>query len=70
MIDLLLLLLAGYTVIGLFVGFFLAALGIGRIDAVAADSPWYFRVVVLPGLVGLWPVMLVKWVRANKGGAA
>lgn len=70
MVDLLLMLIAGYAVVGLVAGLALAFVGINRIDPVAADSPWHFRLFVLPGLAGLWPVMLVKWARAGKGGDA
>lgn len=70
MIDLVLILVAGYAALGLVAGVALAFVGIGRIDPVAAQSTWYFRLLVLPGLAGLWPVMLVKWARTGKGGDA
>ena len=61
---------AMYVGVGVLVGGVLAFAGIGRIDPVAAQSPWLFRALVLPGMVGLWPVMLMKWARAGKGGGA
>lgn len=67
-IDLMLILIAGYVGLGLVAGVVLALVGINTIDPAAAGSPWYFRLVVLPGLAGLWPVMLVKWARRGKGG--
>lgn len=70
MIDLVLMFVAGYAGLGLVAGVALALVGINRIDPVAAGSPWYFRLLALPGLAGLWPVMLVKWARAGKGGDA
>ena len=70
MINLILMLVAGYAALGLIVGVALAFVGIHRIDPVSIGSPWCFRLLVLPGLAGLWPVMLVKWARAGKGGDA
>lgn len=69
-IDLILILFAAYAGLGLVVGLALAFAGINRVDPAAADSPWYFRLMVLPGLAGLWPVMLAKWARAGKRGDA
>jgi len=69
-IDLILILVAGYVALGLVAGVVLAFVGINTIDPAAAGSPWYFRLFVLPGLAGLWPVMLVKWARCGKGGGA
>ncbi|XAL99555.1 hypothetical protein OT109_18495 [Phycisphaeraceae bacterium D3-23] len=70
MINLLILLVTVYSVVGAVVSVLLAFVGLGRIDPVAAHAPWFFRLMVLPGLAGLWPVMLVKWARAEKGGGA
>lgn len=59
-----------YLVIGLIVGLWFVLRGVNRVDPVAGDSPWVFRVVILPGCVGLWPVVLLKWLRAGKAGRA
>lgn len=59
-----------YLVIGLIVGLWFVLRGVNRVDPVAGDSPWVFRVVILPGCVGLWPVVLLKWLRAGKAGGA
>lgn len=39
--------------------------GAGAIDPAAKGGTWGFRVLTLPGVVALWPLMLVKWVRAG-----
>jgi hypothetical protein len=38
----------------------IAVKGLARIDAGARDMPWSARLLILPGLVALWPLMLVK----------
>jgi hypothetical protein len=35
--------------------------GSARIDADAANGTWGFRVLVTPGVVLLWPVLLPRW---------
>jgi hypothetical protein len=37
--------------------------GVGRIDPVAVGAGIGFRVLILPGVAALWPVMLLIWVR-------
>jgi len=69
MSTILLLILGLYVAFGFLVGLGFVLRGVNRVDPVAADSPWVFRVVILPGCVGLWPVVLWKWVRAGKGEA-
>ncbi|MEM9345072.1 MAG: hypothetical protein AAGB26_00515 [Planctomycetota bacterium] len=55
-----------YIAIGLMVGLAFVFRGVNRVDAAAADSPVVFRIVILPGCVGLWPVVLWKWKDAGK----
>lgn len=35
--------------------------GIGRVDAAARGAPIGFRLIVLPGVVALWPILARKW---------
>ena len=42
--------------------------GVGRVCDEARGS-WLFRLVILPGVVGLWPVVLCRWLQLElKGG--
>lgn len=36
--------------------------GARRIDPHAAHGSWGFRVLILPGAVALWPLLLRRWV--------
>ena len=38
-----------------------------RLDASADGASWGFRIVVSPGVVALWPVLLLKWRAALRG---
>ncbi len=37
--------------------------GIGRIDPVAEHAPIGFRLIVIPGVAALWPLLLLRWLR-------
>lgn len=51
-----------YAVIGLFVGLIYMFGGAGRIDPAAKGKglPFRVRLLILPGIAGLWPLMLTK----------
>jgi hypothetical protein len=40
--------------------------GIGRVDHAARGAPVLFRLLVLPGVVALWPLMLRRWLSPRK----
>jgi hypothetical protein len=52
-----------YAVIG--VGFAIAFViaGVGKIDPSAAQAGIGFRLLILPGVAALWPLLLLRWVR-------
>jgi len=52
--------LAVYLAVGVLFAAGIAIKGLGRIDASARGMPWSARLLILPGLVALWPLMLVK----------
>ena len=55
---------AGVVVASVFV-----AVGVGRVDLRAADAGWGFRVLIMPGSVLLWPVVLWRWLQASRGSS-
>lgn len=62
-----------YVVVGVGVGLAFVLRGVDRVDEVASGSLVVFRLIIWPGSIGLWPVVLVKWLGAGKareGGAA
>lgn len=60
--ELLVLGLGIYAAIGVLVGLIFAFGGAGRIDPAAKGKglPFRVRLMILPGIAGLWPVMLTK----------
>lgn len=55
------------TVVGLYLGAGLlfaipfVLRGAGKIDPVARAGTWGFRVLILPGVVAFWPLLLRRW---------
>ena len=70
MMQLIFSLVGVYLLIGLVFSVPFVLRGVGRVDPAAHQAPLVFRVLILPGVVGLWPVMLSKWSRARQRGGA
>jgi hypothetical protein len=49
-----------YLVVGLIVAVLFLVLGIEAIDP-GAEGSYVFRVLLLPGLVALWPLVILRW---------
>lgn len=59
--------LLGYFTVGLLFGVHFAFGGAARIDPVATEATWGFRVLVIPGAAALWPLLLPRVVRGQQG---
>jgi hypothetical protein len=57
----------GYLIVGLLFGLAFVTVGVTRIDPAARRTTAWFRLLILPGCVALWPVLAVKWVRRWRG---
>ena len=38
-----------------------------RFDALAAQAPWHVKLVLLPGMAVLWPILAAKTLRGGMG---
>jgi hypothetical protein len=56
--------LAVYGLAGAVFAVAFVTLGIQRVDSVAEHAPVGFRLIVLPGVAALWPLLLVRWLKA------
>ena len=50
-----------YIACGLAFAPFFVWRGVGRIDPAARSAGFGFRLLILPGVAALWPVMLRRW---------
>jgi hypothetical protein len=50
-----------YVVIGLLFAPAFVARGVTAVDPMATGSSWGFRLLIVPGTVALWPLLLTRW---------
>jgi uncharacterized membrane protein YphA (DoxX/SURF4 family) len=63
MIHILVLLFYLYLLLGLFFGLWFVFRGVQKIDPGMANAKWSMRMILLPGSLALWPVLLRKYLR-------
>lgn len=54
-----------YLCIGLIFSILFYRKGMSKIDEIAKDSTLGFKLVVFPGVVIFWPLLLSKWTKQN-----
>ena len=59
-------LLTGYVALGLVFAIAFVTTGVGRVDPVAKRSGIGFRMIILPGVAALWPLLLARWIRKGR----
>lgn len=52
-----------YLVAGVLFAVFFLSKGIQKVDPTTKGSSLGFRIIILPGIVVLWPVLLQKWMK-------
>jgi hypothetical protein len=40
--------------------------GVNRVDPVAGESTWGFRLIIVPGVVALWPLLASRLLAARR----
>lgn len=58
-----------YLGIGLLFGLWFVFKGVDQIDEQMHGASWRTRLLLLPGTVGLWVVLLNKWLKTRKHDA-
>lgn len=66
MVELILIIVLLYLVLGaLFVIPFLLK-GLEKVDESAHEGTTGFKIIIIPGVIVFWPVLLKKWMKANR----
>jgi hypothetical protein len=52
-----------YAALGVIFAIAFLVRGVSRIDAHAAGAGSGFRLMIFPGVVALWPLLLSRWIR-------
>ncbi len=55
---------AAYVIVGSLFAIVFVCVGAARVDSAAAGASWGFRVLILPGVAALWPLLALRWRRA------
>lgn len=63
LIDILLGFMALYLIAGLLFSIYFYVKGSSQIDEGTKDTPWHFKLIILPGVVLLWVALLTKLMR-------
>jgi len=58
--------LAAYGLAGAVFAAAFVTVGIHRVDPAAEHAPIGFRLIVVPGVAALWPLLLVRWIRGPR----
>ncbi len=58
-----------YVASGLVFGIVFVTRLIRTVDEGSAGSPWTFRLVILPGCIVLWPILLWKYFKVRRTGS-
>lgn len=53
--------LAAYAAAGILFAAAFMTVGVDRIDPQARGSSWRFRLLIVPGVAVLWPILLKRW---------
>lgn len=61
---------ASYAILGVVFAVWFVFRGVERIDPVAQGGPVGFRLLILPGSAALWPLLLIRCLRALKESPA
>lgn len=40
--------------------------GVNKIDEAAHGSKWGFRIIIIPGTIVFWPLLLKRWIKVSK----
>jgi hypothetical protein len=65
-ISILLSIIAVYLVAGLVFAIPFILKGVSKIDEGAHGATWGFRIIIIPGTITFWPLLLKRWIRAIK----
>ena len=50
-----------YVACGIVVAVLFLSFGLRRVDAASIGAPISFKLVILPGLIILWPFVMIRW---------
>ena len=58
--------LSCYAALGMLFAIAFVTIGIGQVDPLAKGTGVGFRLIILPGVAGLWPMFLARWFKGGR----
>ena len=58
--------ITAYLIAGIVFTIFFQAKGLSKIDEGVHGSSWGFRIIIIPGCIVFWPVLLKKWMKITR----
>lgn len=55
-----------YALIGLLFGIYFFLKGARQLDELIAESSWKVRLLLVPGAIGLWPILIRKLILKSR----
>jgi len=52
-----------YLALGMVFAILFVLRGAGKIDPSASKGSWGFKIIIIPGVAALWPLMAWRWVK-------
>ncbi|MDW3191358.1 MAG: hypothetical protein R8G66_03310 [Cytophagales bacterium] len=65
LIDILLISALVYVILGLLFSVYFYMKGAAKIDEGTQDTPWHFKLIIFPGVVLFWSVLLAKSLKSS-----
>ena len=65
-ISIILTIIAIYLATGLLFAIPFVVKGVSKVDEGAHGATWGFRVIIIPGTIVFWPLLLKRWISASK----
>lgn len=65
MISILFIIAAIYIICGFIFAIVFISKGIEKVDEGAHGATWGFKLIIIPGVVALWPLLLKKWIKSK-----
>ena len=70
MISVILVAGGAYATLGLLFAASFLLRGIARVDSAARGASWLVKLLLMPGVVALWPLLASQWLEAERRAAA
>ena len=68
--EMILTIVGGYFAIGALTALLFLPFGLRRVDVAAAAGPLRFKLLIAPGVIVLWPVVLGLWLTGGRESSA